>query len=62
MQLFYDSLIVKRIWNQVKSILSNNLNFPISTPKSAIFAFWNLDMNEHLILNHLLTTYFQNVH
>ena len=24
--LFYDCLIVKRIWNQVKSILSNNLN------------------------------------
>ena len=28
---FYDCLIVKRIWNQLKAMLSNNLNFPIST-------------------------------
>ena len=54
MHLFYDCLIVKRIWNQLKSTLSNNINFPISTPKSVIFGFWDLDTNEHLILNHLL--------
>ena len=52
--LFYDCLIVKRIWNQLKSILLNIINFPISTPQSAIFGFWDLDTNEHLILNHLL--------
>ena len=52
--LFYDGLIVKRLWNQLKSILSNNLIFPISTPQSAIFRFWDLDTNEHLILNDLL--------
>ena len=54
MHLFYDCLIVKRIWNQLKSTLSNIINFLISTPPSAIFRFWNLDTNEHLILNHLL--------
>ena len=54
MHLFYDCLIFKELWNQLKSILSNNLNFPISTPQSAIFGFWDLDTNEHLILNHLL--------
>ena len=32
-------LTVKRIWNQLKSILSNIINFPISTPQSAIFGF-----------------------
>ena len=37
MHLFCDCLIVKRLWNQLKSILSNNLIFPISTPQSAIF-------------------------
>ena len=47
-------LIVKRIWNQLKSVLSNNINFPISAPQSAIFKFWDLDTNEHLILNHSL--------
>ena len=52
--LFYDRSIVTRIRNQLKSILSNNINFPISTPQSAIFGFWDLDTNEHLILNHLL--------
>ena len=52
--LFYDCLIVKRIWNQLKSILSNNFNFLISLPQSAIFGFWDVDTNEHLILNHLL--------
>ena len=52
MHLFYDCLIVKRIWNQLKSILSNNLNFLISMPQSTIFGFWDLDTNEHLILNH----------
>ena len=54
MHLFDDCLIIKRIWNQLKSILSNNINFPISTPQSAIVGFWDLDTNEHLILNHLL--------
>ena len=54
MHLFYDCLIVKKLWNKLKSILSNNLNFLISTPQSAIFGFWNLDTNDHLILNHLL--------
>ena len=29
----------------------------ISTPRSAIFEFWNLDTNEHLTLNHLLLTF-----
>ena len=54
MHLFYDCLIVKRIWNQLKSVLSNNINFLISTPQSAIFGFWDLDTSEHLVLNHLL--------
>ena len=54
MHLFHDYVIVKRIWNQLKSILSNNINFSISTPQSAIFGFWDLDTNENLILNHLL--------
>ena len=53
MHLLYDCLIVKRIQHQLKSILSNNLSFPIITPQSAIFRFWQLDKNEHLILNHL---------
>ena len=54
MHLFYDCLIVKRIWNQPKSILSNDLNFLIATTQSAIFEFWDLDTNQQLILNHLL--------
>ena len=54
MHLFYDCLIVKRIWNQLISILSDNLIFPISMAQSAIFGFWVLDTNGHLILNHLL--------
>ena len=28
--------------------------FPICTPQSAIFGFWDLDPNEHFILNHFL--------
>ena len=59
---FYDCLIVKVLWNQLKSILSNNLIFPLGTPQSAIFGFWDLDTNEYLILFKSLTTYFQNVH
>ena len=54
MHLFYDYLIVKKIWNQLKSILWNNLTFPISMSHSAIIRFWDFDMNEHLILNQLL--------
>ena len=52
MHLFYECLIVKRIWNQLKFILSNNINFLISMPQSVIFEFWDLDLNEHLILIH----------
>ena len=58
MHLFYDCLIVKRIWNQLKSILSINLNFLISISQSAISGFRDLDMNEHLILY----LYYLNVH
>ena len=54
MHLFYDCLTVKNLWNQLKSILSNNIIFPISTPQSAIFGFLDLDTNEHLILSDLL--------
>ena len=54
LHLFQDCLILKKLWNQLKSILSNNLNFSISTTKNAIFGFWDLDKNKHLILNHLL--------
>ena len=52
MHHFYDCLIVKRTWNQLKSILSNNFTFPISKPQSAIFGFWGLDTTKHLTLNH----------
>ena len=54
MHLFHECLILKRIWYQLKSTLSNNINFPIRTPQSAIFGFWVLDTNKHLILNYLL--------
>ena len=54
MHLFYDCIIAKELWNQLKSVLSKNLIFPICTPQSAIFGFWDLDANEHLILNQLL--------
>ena len=47
MHFFYDCLIVKSIWNQLKSVLSNNLTL-------SIFGFWDLETNERLILNHLL--------
>ena len=52
--LFYDCLIVKELWNQLKSIPSNKLIFPTYTPQSAIFGFWDFYKNEHLVLNHLL--------
>ena len=51
--LFCDRLVVKRIWNQLKSILSNNVPFAIATLQSVIFVFWDLDTNENLILSHL---------
>ena len=51
---FYDCLIVKSLWNQLKSMLSNNLIFPISMPQSTILRFLDLDTNKHLILNYLL--------
>ena len=54
MHLLYDCIIIKKLWNQLKSILSNNLIFPICTPQSVIFRFGDLDMNEHLTLNYLL--------
>ena len=57
MYFFYDCLIVKELWNKLKSIRSNNLIFPICTLWSAIFGFWDLDTNEHLILNHLLLNF-----
>ena len=62
MHLFYDCLIVKRIWNQLKSILSNNINFPISTPQGTIFGFWDSDTNEHFILNHLLLIFKMHIY
>ena len=57
MHLFYDCLIVRRKWNQLKSVLSNNLHFPISAEcylQILGFRLWGIDTKEHLILNHLL--------
>ena len=48
------TLFVIRLWSQLKSILSNDIIFAISTPQTAIFGFWQLDTNEHLTLNQLL--------
>ena len=50
MHLFHDCLMVKIIRNQLKFVVSNNLILPISMPQSAIFGFWDLHTNEHLIL------------
>ena len=60
MHLFYDRLIVKSIWNQVKSILSNSLIFPMRTPQNPIFGFWDLDTKISYLKP--LTTHFQDVH
>ena len=57
MHAFYDCLIVKRIWNQLKSIPPKNINFLISTPQSSISGFWELDTNEQFISNHLLLNF-----
>ena len=54
------SLMVKRLWDQLKSILSNNLIFSIRTSQSAVFGFWDLNTNEPDLKP--LTTYFQNVY
>ena len=51
---FCDCLIVKRILDQLISILSNGLNFLIGTPQSGIFGFWDLHTNEYLFFNNLL--------
>ena len=48
------------MWNQLKSLLSNNLTFLISTPQSVIFGFCNLDRNNTPHLKPL-TIYFRNV-
>ena len=56
MHLFYDCVIVKELWNQLKSVFSN-VAFPICTLQSAIFEFGDLDTNEHLILNHLILNF-----
>ena len=51
---FFCCLIVKRMWNQLRCILSNNLSFLISPPQSVILGYLDLARNDHLILNHLL--------
>ena len=56
MHPFYDCVIVKELWNQLKSVFSN-VAFPICTLQSAIFEFGDLDTNEHLILNHLILNF-----
>ena len=55
---FYDCLIAKKLWNQLKSVLSNNLNFLIRTTQSPTFEFSDLDAKEQY---KTLATYFQNV-
>ena len=55
--LIYDCLIPRELRNQLKSVLSNNVILLICTQQSAIFGFWYLDTNEHLILNHLLLNF-----
>ena len=61
MHVFYDCLIVKELCNQLKSIFSN-VAFLICTPQSAIFGFWDLDTNEHLVLSHLLRNFKMHIY
>ena len=61
MHLFYDCLIVKELCNQLKSIFSN-VAFLICTPQGAIFGFWDLDTNEHLVLSHLLLNFKMHIY
>ena len=60
MHLFYDCLIVKRIWNQLKSILSNNLKFSdrYATECHLRILWLRYEWTPYL---RPLTTYFQNV-
>ena len=50
MHPFYDCLIVKRTWNQLKSVLLYNFIFPISTPHSVFFRFWDLDTIDNIFV------------
>ena len=60
MHLFYDCVIVKRIWTQLKSILSKNVTFPVSATECHL-RILGLKYERTPYLKPL-TTYFQNVH
>ena len=51
--LFYECSHTISLRNQLRHFLSNSLNIPLLTPRSAIFSFMNQKEN-FLIINHLL--------
>ena len=46
--IFFMNASLLKEWNQLKSILSSNLTFPISRPQNVNFGFWYLDTNKTL--------------
>ena len=52
--LFYQCLVTRRLWSQVKTYFNSKIKIPNLTVESAYLGFVNVCSNDYLFLNHLL--------
>ena len=60
--IFHDCTHTQNFWNQLQTYISENLVIPCLTPQSAMFGFIDNQLENRVILNHLLLIFKFNVY
>ena len=60
--ILYDCTLTQNLWNQLQIYISENLVIPWLTPQSAMFRFIDTQLENGVIINHLLLIFKFNVY
>ena len=60
--IFHDCTHTQNLWNQLQTYISENLVIPCLTPQSAMFGFIDTQLENRVIINHLLLIFKFNVY
>ena len=61
-RIFRDCTRTQNLWNQLQTHISENLVIPCLTPQSAMFGFVDTQLENRVIINHLLLIFKFNVY
>ena len=60
--IFHDCTHTQNLWNQLQTYISKNLVIPCLTPQSAMFGFKDNQLENRVIISHLLLIFKFNVY